>query len=118
HRLIFELPERHAVFLEEPDEVLAGDAAILGTGNAIAAKAAGVEPFADGAGCNFADLSYLSSSEDRPHGGLSNQICVSRLRGFVGPSRSSPLRRWSALLAIGSMTGTTAIAGSGYGIQG
>ena len=111
HRFIFKLSERHPVLLQEPDQVLARDAAVLRAGNPVAAEATGVKPFADGAGCNFTDLGYLTSSEDRPHCGLSNHIRF-RVRGCVAPSGSSPQLvcrpnadriRWPALLAIGSM---------------
>ena len=64
------------MLLEETNQVLTGDATVLGSGDPIPSQTTRVEPFADGAGCNFADLSYLSSSKDRPHGGLSNQILI------------------------------------------
>ena len=104
HRFVFQFAQRHAVFFEEPNQVFARNTAILGTRNPIAAETAGIEPFADGAGCNLTDLGYLSSSEDRPHCGLSKSDSLCQLRGFVGPSRSSPLLRWPALLASGSVT--------------
>src|SRR5438094_700081 len=70
-RFVFQLAQRHSVFLEEPDQVLTRDPAVLGTGDPITAQAARVEPFADCAGGYFTDLSYLSSSKDRFHGRLS-----------------------------------------------
>lgn len=69
--------------------MLAWDAAILGSGNAITSKATGIEPFTNGAGCNLTDLCYMASSEDRPHGGLSNQISLPT-RGSVRPSCVPP----------------------------
>ena len=44
--LLLELAQRHAVLLEEADEVLAGDAAVLAAGDAVAAEPAGIEPLA------------------------------------------------------------------------
>src|SRR5262245_30535625 len=74
-RFVFQFAQGHPVFLEEPDEVLTGNAAILGTGDAITAQAARVEPLAHRAGGYFTDLSYLSSSKDRFHGRLSRLFC-------------------------------------------
>src|SRR5205823_90619 len=64
--------------------VLAGDAAILRTGDPITAQAARVKPFADCAGGYFTDLSYLSSSKDRFHGRLSRLFCLTGQRD-AGP---------------------------------
>ena len=50
--------------------MLSRDPTVLGTRNSVAAKASRIKPFADRSWCNFADLSYLSSSEDRLHRGL------------------------------------------------
>src|SRR5205807_2422129 len=81
---VFQFAQGHSVFLEEPDEVLARDAAVLGTGNSISAQSARVEPFADCAGGYFTDLSYLSSSKDRFHGRLSRLFCLTGQRD-AGP---------------------------------
>ena len=102
------------MLFEETNQVLTRNSSVLGTRNPITAQPARIEPFADSTGCNFTDLGYLTSSEDRPHCGLSNQMLSCQLRGFVVPSRSSPLQRRPALLASGSVTyKTIAALGSG-----
>jgi len=78
------------MFLQEPDQVLAGDSAILGTGNPVSAESARIEPLTDGAWRDLANFCNLTSSEDRPHCGLSNH----NLSGSeLLCSRSSPLDR-------------------------
>src|SRR5262249_27317711 len=57
----------HAMLLEEADEVLAGDAAVLAAGDAVAAEPARVEPFAHRAGRDFADFRDLAGGEDLLH---------------------------------------------------
>jgi len=58
---------------------------VLGSRNAVSAQTAGIEPFADCAGRNLTDLSYLSSSEDRSHRGLSNLLDCSHTEGRRDP---------------------------------
>ncbi len=81
--LFFEFAERHAVFLEEPDELLAGDAAVLAAGDAIPLQAAGIEPFGDGAGGNLTDLGDLSGGEHLFHG---EALRLNSLRPRAPPS--------------------------------
>jgi hypothetical protein len=64
HRLVFEVAQRHAVFLEELDQILARDPPVLRAGDAVTLEATRIEPFADRARGHFTDLSDLSSSED------------------------------------------------------
>src|SRR5262249_19692678 len=65
--LLFEFTQRHAVFLEEPDQVLAGNAPVLAAGDAVAAEPAGVEPLAPGAGRDFSILRALRGGKDFFH---------------------------------------------------
>lgn len=92
------------MLLEKTDQMFAGNASVLGSGDPITAQTSGIEPFTDGAGRNFTDLSYLTSSKDRPHGGLSNQILIANTEGSSVPSPLLPQTRWLALLAHGSLT--------------
>src|SRR5205085_7127478 len=62
--LFFEFAEGHAVFFEEFDKVLAGDAAILTAGDAVAAQAAGVEPLTHRPRRDLTDLGDLSGGKD------------------------------------------------------
>src|SRR5690606_17273034 len=64
HRLVFEVAQGHAMFLQELDQVLARDTTVLGTGDAVALQPARVEPLADSARGHFADLCDLTSCED------------------------------------------------------
>src|SRR4051812_36477668 len=59
----FQVAERHAVLLEEAQQVLSGDATVLGAGDAISTQAARIEPLADGPGRDFADLRDLTGCE-------------------------------------------------------
>jgi hypothetical protein len=68
----FELAQRHAVFLEELDQVLAGDAAILAAGDPVAAQSPGIEPFADRARCDFTDFRDLAGRKHFFHGRVSS----------------------------------------------
>src|SRR5690242_19612874 len=52
---VFQLPKRHPVFFEEPDQVLSRYPAILRSRNTVSLKPARIEPLADGARCNAAD---------------------------------------------------------------
>ena len=51
------------MLLEEPDQILAWDPAVLRTRNAISFESAGVEPFAHGSRGHLTDLSDLSCGE-------------------------------------------------------
>src|SRR5437764_880164 len=66
--LLLNLAQRHAVLLEETDEVFTGDAPVLAAGDAIAPEPAGVEPLADRPGRDFTDLRDLTGSKDLFHG--------------------------------------------------
>ena len=59
----FEVSQRHAVLLEEPQQMLAGDATILRAGDAISTQAARIEPLAHGPGRDFANLRDLAGCE-------------------------------------------------------
>ena len=93
----------------------------MGTGDPVSTKTARIKPFADSARCHLTDLGYLSSSEDRPHRGLSNNRSCQQ-RGFVGPSGYSPLTqrlalpgRFWVLKRPGSMTDiAVAVIGLGF----
>jgi hypothetical protein len=74
HRFVFQFAQGHSMLFKESNEVFTRDAAVLGTGNSITTQTSGIEPLADSTGCNFTDLGYLASSEDRPHCGLSNHV--------------------------------------------
>src|SRR5690606_15138783 len=60
----FEVAKRHAVFLEELNQVFARNPAVLGTRNPVSLEPPGVEPLADRARGHFTDLRDLSSCED------------------------------------------------------
>ena len=66
--LLLEFPQRHAVLLEEPDQVLAGDAAVLAAGDAVAAEPTGIEPFTHRARCDLTNLRDLAGGKDFFHG--------------------------------------------------
>lgn len=70
--------------------MLTRNASVLGSGNAVTAQTAGIEPFADSAGRNLADLCYLTSSEDRSHRGLSNHLDCSHTEGRRDPPDLHP----------------------------
>src|SRR5581483_3849561 len=76
----FELAQRHPMFLEELDEVLAGNAAVLTAGNPVAAEPPGIEPLADGTGRHLTDFRDLAGGEHFFHGRHSNS------RMFAEPS--------------------------------
>ena len=59
----FEFPERHAVFLEEPDELFAGNAAVLTAGDTVSAEPAAIEPLGHGPGRDLTDLRDLTRRE-------------------------------------------------------
>src|SRR5207248_173765 len=65
--LLLQLAERHPVFLEEADELLPGDAAVLAAGDAVALEAAGVEPLRNRPGRDLTDLGHLSGCEHLFH---------------------------------------------------
>src|SRR5260370_7928183 len=65
--LFLEFPQRHAVFLEEPDEVFAGDAPVLAAGEAVATETAGIEPLAHRARPAFPDFPALPGAKDLFH---------------------------------------------------
>src|SRR5205823_2094533 len=65
--LFLQLPERHAVLFEEPDELLPGDAAVLAAGDAVPLEPAGVEPLRDGPGGDLTDLGNLAGGEHLFH---------------------------------------------------
>src|SRR5262249_7633529 len=65
--LFFEIAHRHAVFLEETDEGIAGDTAILAAGDAVAPEAAGIEPLGHRARRDLADFRDLAGGEPLPH---------------------------------------------------
>ena len=67
-----QLAQGHAVFLEESDEMLAGDAAVLAAGDAVAAEPAGIEPFAHRPRRDLADLRDLAGGKHFFHGRHSN----------------------------------------------
>jgi hypothetical protein len=60
---LFEFTQRHAVFLQEPDELLAGNSAVLAARNPVAFQAPGVEPFRHGPGGHLTDLGDLAGGE-------------------------------------------------------
>src|SRR5207302_10450169 len=70
--LLLEFPERHAVFLEEPDEVLTGDAAVLTARDSVATEPAGVEPFTHRARRDLTDFRDLAGGKNFFHGRHSN----------------------------------------------
>ena len=82
-----EVAQRHPVLLEEAQQVLAGDAAVLRAGDAIAAQAAGIEPLAHRPGRDLADLRDLAGGEHFLHNrGLHSRVSVGRdLGGFLTP---------------------------------
>ena len=82
----FELAQRHAVFLEELDEMLAGDAAVLAAGDAVAAEPAGIEPFTHRPRRDLADLRDLAGGKDFFHGRHSSICCL------LSPHASRPVR--------------------------
>src|SRR5579872_5636150 len=63
----FEFPQRHSVFLEETNELLAGDAAILAAGDTISLQTPGIEPLRYRAWGNLAHLGHLSGGEHLFH---------------------------------------------------
>src|SRR5262249_29876899 len=98
---LFEFTQGHAMLLEELDEVLAGDAAVLASGDAVAAEPAGIEPLAHRSGRNLTDLGDLSGGKDFLHVGHSNLCLLSplpcrrmrvRLPGILHPMPGTP---WS-----------------------
>gem|GEM_PF-4954751 len=60
------------MLLKEADEMLTGNSSVLRTGNSVSTKSARVEPLTHSTWRHFTDLSDLTSSEDRPHCGVSN----------------------------------------------
>ena len=78
------------MLLEEPNQVFAGDTTILRSWDAVTAQASGIEPLANGPWGDFTDLSYLSSSKDRLHSGLSNDILAMHCGGIAGPPELHP----------------------------
>src|SRR3954452_21955722 len=74
--------------------MLAGDPTVLRAGNAISSQAARIEPLADGAGRDFADLRDLTGCEHFFHRrGLHSPLCGARLRRFPHPSGWTQCRR-------------------------
>lgn len=63
HGLVFKVSKGHSVLLEELDEVIAWNASVLRSGNAIPLESAGVEPFANGSRGHLTDLRDLSCGE-------------------------------------------------------
>lgn len=97
---VFKFAQRHFVIFEELDQTIAGDAAILGTRDAVSLKATGVKPFADGARRDLADLGDLTSCKNL-HFGLSDKIIrILFQRSFAPDTRSKPafVERASVLL--------------------
>lgn len=66
------------MFLKEANQMFAWNAAVLRARNTIAAKSSGIEPLRNRSRGNFADLCYLSSSEDRLHGRALQSILTSQ----------------------------------------
>ena len=56
--------EGDVVLLHEPDQRVERDATVLGAGDAVTAELPGVEPLADGAGCDVTDFCDLTGGED------------------------------------------------------
>src|SRR5437870_4354808 len=63
-----ELAQWHTVFLEEPDEVLAGNAAVLAARYPVAAETTRIEPFTHRPWCNLTDFCHLAGGKDFLHG--------------------------------------------------
>ena len=70
-RFVFQVAQGHTMFLEELDQVFAGNTAVLGSGDAVSTEPAGIEPLTDSARGHFTDLGDLSRCEDL-HRRLSN----------------------------------------------
>src|SRR6202035_2530305 len=66
--LFLQLAQRHAVLFEEADEVLAGDAAVLAAGDAIAPQPARIEPLAHRPRRDFTDFRDLAGGKHFFHG--------------------------------------------------
>src|ERR1700722_855608 len=66
--LLVEPTEWHPVFLEEPDELFLGDAAILTAGDTIALEPSSVEPFRHRTWGDLTNLGHLSGGEHLFHG--------------------------------------------------
>ena len=64
----FEFTQRHAVFFEEFDQVLAGDAAVLAAWDAVTTQPAGVKPFTHRPRSDLTDLRDLAGGKDFFHG--------------------------------------------------
>ncbi len=60
---LFQLPERHSMFLEEPDELFAGDTAILAAGDAVATSIDRNQTTWTPSGRDLTDLRDLSGGE-------------------------------------------------------
>lgn len=71
------------MLLEEADQMLPWDTAILRSRDTVSAESTRIKPFAHGSWCYFADLGDLSSREDRSHRGLSNHLSVVSQKGVA-----------------------------------
>lgn len=77
--LVFQLRQRHAVLIEEANQLLPRDAPVLAAGNPVATQTTAVEPLANGSRRHLADLRHLSGREHLLHLSL-----LAQLRAFRG----------------------------------
>src|SRR5262249_33090556 len=130
--LFLEVAHRHAVLLEEADEGLPGDAAILAAGDAVAAQPAGIEPLAHRPRRDLADFRDLAGGEHLLHcrhsifrvaessprpataGGPAGELSHPPWRAARGP-RVTPGGRGSCGASRGKSTGASPWGAAGVG---
>ena len=86
------------MLLKEFDQILAGNAAVLRTGDAVTFESAGVEPFADGSRGHLADLRDLACGEHLHIFGL-RYLPIMKSSQSRRPSGIDP-RQWLALVGF------------------
>src|SRR5262245_11612041 len=62
--LFLEFAQRHPMFFQELDEMFAGNAPVLASGDAVAAEPAGIKPFTHRPRRDLADLRDLAGGKD------------------------------------------------------
>jgi len=98
--------EGHVMLFHEPDELVEGDTAVLGAGDAVSAEGARVEPFADGPGGDGTDFCYLAGGQDIFH--FSGHLILSCCR------RSCGVASWLRQVAFLSLRGAALHPSSVY----